>query len=94
MDTMTSTHSRWREFCGLLQGPKGCDFRQKKEGDPASTTWKCDNSINRPRARKILESMGGVDVEASLTYFSEHGGYCDCEILFNVDAAYRRAGSS
>jgi hypothetical protein len=29
--------------------------------------------------------MGGINVEASLAYFKDHGGYCDCEILLNVD---------
>jgi hypothetical protein len=24
-------------------------------------------------------------IAASLSYFEEHGGYCDCEVLFNVD---------
>jgi hypothetical protein len=24
-------------------------------------------------------------VAASLAYFDEHGGYCDCEAVFNVD---------
>jgi hypothetical protein len=23
-------------------------------------------------------------IDASCTYFEEHGGWCDCEILFNV----------
>jgi hypothetical protein len=27
------------------------------------------------------------DVATTLTYFDERGGYCDCEILLNVDAA-------
>jgi hypothetical protein len=30
--------------------------------------------------------FGLDDVVASLDYFNEHGGHCDCEILFNVDA--------
>jgi hypothetical protein len=32
-----------------------------------------------------MSEMGGVDIPASLEYFEEHGGYCDCEILLNVD---------
>src|SRR5262249_23932823 len=27
-----------------------------------------------------------VDVEGSLAYFEGHGGFCDCEIVFNVGA--------
>jgi hypothetical protein len=40
----------------------------------------------RPLARRFMAAMGGVDVEGSLAYFSEHGGCCcDCEILINVE---------
>lgn len=35
------------------------------------------------RATIILENMG-VAVEPSLRYFRERGGFCDCEIIFNV----------
>ena len=91
METMTTDHPRWKEFYGVLEGPKACDFKQKVEGDPKTTTWKCDNTNTRPFARKALESMGGFDIEASLKYFTAHGGHCDCEILFNVDAAHRRS---
>jgi hypothetical protein len=26
-----------------------------------------------------------VDVEASVEFFVEHGGHCDCEVLFNLN---------
>jgi hypothetical protein len=32
-----------------------------------------------------MKTMGGIDIVASLDYFARHGGYCDCEILMNVD---------
>lgn len=73
---MTPEHPRWREFADRLGGPEGCDFK--------NNTWKCNNLEDRPFATAILESMG-ADVEASLDYFYENGGHCDCEILFNVD---------
>jgi hypothetical protein len=40
------------------------------------------------KAAKILNAMGlnAWDVAASLASFHEHGGHCDCEILFNVNA--------
>jgi hypothetical protein len=31
-----------------------------------------------------------VDVDKSIAYFREHGGYCDCEILFNVERSAQR----
>ena len=38
--------------------------------------------------RKILISLQNVDVEETLDFYRENGGYCDCEILYNV---YREA---
>lgn len=29
--------------------------------------------------------MGGIDIESTMEFFNSHGGYCDCEILFNVE---------
>ena len=42
----------------------------------------------RPKATHILRTMGFDEdfIYASMAYFAEHGGYCDCEILFNVAA--------
>ena len=77
---MAPNNNRWDEFIEILGGPTGCNFHKNASGH---ITWNCDASRNRPIARNILEEMG-MDVEQSLLYFEEHGGYCDCEILFNV----------
>ena len=42
----------------------------------------CDHSFKH--AEKILEEFG-VDIQSSINFFKENGGYCDCEIMFNVD---------
>jgi hypothetical protein len=56
-------------------------------------TWLCDGDgsgasdpakVHR-HAKHVMAQMGGVDIPASLAYFGEHGGHCDCEILWNVD---------
>ena len=80
-DVMTPDHPRWEEFCERLEGPEGCNFRRKRDGN---TTWRCAGGTDKRHARRILTSMG-MDVEESLDYFEANGGYCDCEILFNVD---------
>lgn len=79
---MTKENPRWGEFAERLSGPEGCNFRK----DP-DFKFTCDGTVERPRARLILARMGlsAEAVEASMGYFAEHGGYCDCEILFNVD---------
>lgn len=73
---MRPGHPLWRSFCTELGGPEFLDFK--------ATGWKCPHTIARPYARRIL-AKHGADVEASLNFFSSQGGYCDCEILFNVD---------
>jgi hypothetical protein len=41
---------------------------------------------NKPSiARELLEDMRRFDVDASLEWLGNHGGFCDCEILMNVD---------
>jgi Protein of unknown function (DUF2695) len=45
--------------------------------------WSCQHG--HCQAERIMAEMGGIDIKASIAYFEEHGGYCDCEILYNVD---------
>ncbi len=78
---MRPGHKKWKRFCNRLAGPEACDF---KDDPKRGMTFKCNNDGERPMATKILKDMG-ADVKASLAFFSEHGGHCDCEILFNVD---------
>uniref|UniRef100_A0A6H1ZMW2 DUF2695 domain-containing protein n=1 Tax=viral metagenome TaxID=1070528 RepID=A0A6H1ZMW2_9ZZZZ len=81
MDIMTTENERWDEFIENLEGEKGCNFT----GEEANIKWSCNSDKSRPLTRKILEEMGNIDIEKTMKYFDEHGGYCDCEILFNVD---------
>jgi hypothetical protein len=83
---MTVDHPKWNAFAGRLEGPEGCAFRKNAEG---KITWTCTSTIERELATKILKSMK-FDVESSLEYFAKHGGYCDCEILFNVERSAKR----
>jgi len=80
-EILTRKSPRWGKFLSLLEGPKGCNFRQVK----GRTTWTCNNKGNRPLATKILRSMGGVNIAGTLRECKATGGYCDCEILFNCD---------
>lgn len=81
---MTPEHPLWEDFIERLSGPEGCNFKD-------DLTWQCDGGRSRPRAVRILLSMDDIDVEGSLAYFDRHGGYCDCEIIFNVDPSSRRS---
>jgi len=78
MDILTPKHNRWHEFTSRLGGSEACDFRE-------DGTWKCKGGIDKTFSTSILTDMGGIDVPATLEYFTKHGGHCDCEVLFNVD---------
>ncbi len=88
METMTKKHPRWQEFIDRLESKEGCWFHENEKGEGS---WFCSSEKDRIHARKILYDMNlklegddRIDVAASFEYFNEHGGYCDCEILFNV----------
>ena len=85
---MNKNHSRWKEFLYRLEGSEGCNFQGNfdDEGEliTESVTWECSGGNNKDFAIAILFDMGNIDIEKSLKYFEDNGGYCDCEILFNV----------
>ena len=81
---MAPDDPQWKKFISLLEGPEGCNFQMG--GDPSDATWTCDATSDRPLAKKILAThFPEYDVDASLEYFEHRGGYCDCEIVFNVE---------
>ena len=82
MEAMTPEHPKWEEFIGILEGPEGCNFREVD----GTTLWDCAAGNSKEHAHRILgDFKPPVDVWNSLRYFDTHGGYCDCEIIFNVD---------
>jgi hypothetical protein len=65
---------RWPQFIEQLESMialHGCDGARGE-------------TVHR-RAKLVMCNMGCIDIDASLAYFEENGGYCDCEILLNVD---------
>jgi len=81
LEIMTPDHEKWEDFVAVLEGEDGCSFFEDEKG---KTTWKCKGGNDQTFARKILSLYDDIDVEGSLKYFTEHGGHCDCEILWNV----------
>lgn len=88
MPSMTKKHPRWNEFLERLEGPEGCDFKLVGPPGRGDTTWTCDGGRDKSKAQAILADMGFTweEIEESCEYFDNHGGHCDCEILFNVNA--------
>ncbi len=81
---MCPQHPRWDEFADKLGGKDGCDFTDDGK-------WKCGGGKDKTFSTTILHSMGFDDgfIARSMSYFELHGGFCDCEILFNIDATHR-----
>jgi hypothetical protein len=87
MNIMKPGHPRWSEFIGRLKGPEGCNFIAHELGNPASITYRCLGGKDKSKAIAIMKEMGGLNIRGSLLYFEKHGGFCDCEILFNVEVS-------
>lgn len=86
IEIMTPGHPQWEIFVEVLMGPRGCNFHKGKKGPE----WTCDSRIERPLTQAILKKwFPQVDIDETLVFFDSHGGYCDCEIIFNVENKYR-----
>jgi hypothetical protein len=80
---LTPQNPRWGEFVDRLSAALYIDDEH----------WRCDGDEGQNRttpehvhryAKGVMAAMGGINIAASLKFFEAHGGYCDCEILFNV----------
>lgn len=80
---MTPQHPKWEEFLVRLEGPEGCNFQEDEAG---KISWKCKGGKDKSKAATILTTIPDIDIDKSLRYFESRGAYCDCEILFNLDA--------
>lgn len=74
MKIMNQEHPRWGEFMQKLE--------QAVTPDGENITG-CQH--DHAHCRRILTEMGGVDIEKTIKSFESHGGYCDCEVILNVE---------
>jgi hypothetical protein len=73
----------WDVFFDRLYGPEGCNFRP----EDGENIWNCKREAGHPFSRTILARMGVLkaDIDKCIKFFEAHGGYCDCEVVFNVE---------
>jgi hypothetical protein len=84
-EVMTPLHPRWEEFVERLMGPEGCNFQTHPQ---KPMTWRCGGAKDEKRITiAIMEGMGDVDIEESLSFFEHHGGVCDCGVILNTVCA-------
>lgn len=43
----------------------------------------CDHSHSY--TKRTLRYFGQIDIEKSIEFLKSKGGYCDCEVMFNVE---------
>ena len=67
---MTPAHPRWNKFIN------GLTRAIRAEG--------CDASSLR-LSERLLRGTDGIHAARSVEFFRANGGYCDCEVLANVD---------
>ncbi len=82
----TMTEAEFDVLCKWLESPKGCTFQQEIPGDSESITWTCDGTLKLTRQWMRAH---GINEAATIPELEERGGYCDCEVLFNVADAPR-----
>jgi hypothetical protein len=90
IEIMTPTTLRWPDFVARLE-PDLSQYRCSGDGtqlDPKTGEIAAQEQPTHWLSRRLLTEMR-CDVEASLAHFREHGGYCDCEVIYNVDPGTR-----
>jgi len=75
-EIMTPEHPRWDEFADALSAAINA------QNEPGVSD--CKHTFDS--TRQVLAEMGvDVNVEATIKYFELKGGFCDCEVLLNLD---------
>jgi len=74
---MSKRHPQWELFTMLID--MRLDYKENKKG---KATWNCDGTLIG--AKEILKLMS-MDIHKSIKYLESNGGFCDCEILLNVN---------
>ena len=86
---LTREHPQWDQFVQILDalvdirdgGLEGCDTPMIRS--------RCDGTLNKSVATLAFMTALGIvddiDVDGTVRYFEANGGYCDCEVLVNVD---------
>jgi hypothetical protein len=67
--TMTTGHPMWDRFADSIA--------------TLLETHECDNTLTI--SRELLVDMRIFDVDGSIEWLQDHAGFCDCEVLLNVD---------
>ena len=67
-------------LCIYLEGPDGCAFVEAPD-TPEGIDWECEGALTLTR-----QWLGahGLDIDPNVEALEACGGFCDCEVVFNV----------
>ena len=75
-EILTEKHSLWKGFIHRL------DMELHHKFDNGEMIGKCNGDLCQ--STKILKSLYNIDVDKTIEYFENKGGFCDCEVIMNV----------
>jgi len=85
-EILTPRHKDWKKFIEKLHGERGC---QVNRNNPEKVfRWRCNSDYTF--TNRIFETMDNIDIENTIDFLQRHGGFCDCEILLNVEDSFER----
>ena len=73
------TRAQVEMLCAWLDGSEGCNFRE--DGETGEILWECDHTL---RLTRQWLKQTGMDVDTNIQMLNDCGGFCDCEVVFNV----------
>jgi len=76
---LNPSHKFWRALCIRLNDM----LNSHVDG---TLRFRCHHDLRN--TEKILKSLPNIDVEKTLEFYRDLGGYCDCEILMNVELTW------
>ncbi len=87
------TAEAFERMCMWLQGPAALDVRVDPAApdDPEGLVWDCDETL---RFTRQWLHANRIDVDTNLAQMRELGGYCDCEVWFNIALQARWPGQA
>lgn len=74
------TLAQFEKFCDWLAGPEAVNVRDNPD-KPDDVLFTCDNDFTFTRQYLAKHRL---NIEDNIETFKNFGGYCDCEILWNV----------
>jgi hypothetical protein len=79
-EILTPLHNYWNAFSYRLNQL----LYTHTEGKPQ---FNCKHDLSN--TKKILKTLPNIDVEGTLLLYQDLGGFCDCEVLMNVQCNWK-----